>query len=153
MRFRYLEDIQQEAQWRAVALEMDAKGKYGLVVWGGPRITCEVELAVILLVHGGYLSGPSHVCVLTSERTCTIFATRRRTRANTRLTSRDTVEGDGILYSGRPVFINTWKPRSATISKGRLHSHIHRTSSALVPCQECRGMCLFITHRVSYGRC
>jgi len=56
---------------------------------------------------------------------------RLRTFTKAYLTSQETVAGDGIWYSGRPVFIRLQKPRSVTILKGRLFSDTQRTISAL----------------------
>src|SRR5271156_2665765 len=50
--------------------------------------------------------------------TCSIFAMRLRTWTKTFLTSRETVEGEGMWIWGRPVFINFMNPRSLTISMG-----------------------------------
>lgn len=63
--------------------------------------------------------------------TCSIFAMRLRTITKTFLTSWETVCGEGIGYSGRPVFMRLRKPRSLTILKGRLLSDTQRTISAL----------------------
>lgn len=63
--------------------------------------------------------------------TCNIFAMRLRTLTNTFLTSLETVCGEGMGYSGRPVFMRLRKPRSSTILNGRLLSDTQRTISAL----------------------
>jgi hypothetical protein len=47
------------------------------------------------------------------------------------LTSWETVSGEGMEYSGRPVFIRDRNPRSLTIWKGLLLSVTQRTISAL----------------------
>ncbi|KAF9541911.1 hypothetical protein CPC08DRAFT_448970 [Agrocybe pediades] len=46
---------------------------------------------------------------------CCMCAMRLRDFAKTIRTSRETVAGEGIWYSGLPVFIKLWKPRSLTI--------------------------------------
>lgn len=57
---------------------------------------------------------------------------RLRTLTKTFRTSCETVCGEGIGYSGRPVFMRLRKPRSVTILNGRLLSETQRTISALV---------------------
>lgn len=78
---------------------------------------------------------------------------RRRTRANTRLTSRDTVDGEGSTYSGRPVFINMTKPRSRTIAYGRLLSQIHRTIHDLGESEKGASQIQYVTYRASFDVC
>lgn len=56
---------------------------------------------------------------------------RLRTFTNTFRTSRETVSGEGMWYSGRPVFMRFWNARSFTILKGLLLSDTQRTISAL----------------------
>ena len=56
---------------------------------------------------------------------------RLRAPTKTCLTSWETVCGEGIGYSGRPVFMRLRKARSVTILKGRLLSDTQRTISAL----------------------
>ena len=63
--------------------------------------------------------------------TCNIFAMHIRTLMNAFRTSRETVSGEGMWYSGLPVLIRLRKPRSVTILKGRLFSETQRTISAL----------------------
>ena len=63
--------------------------------------------------------------------TCNIFAMRLQTLINTFLTSWETVSGEGMWYSGLPVFMSIWNPQSFTILKGRLLSDTQRTISAL----------------------
>jgi hypothetical protein len=46
--------------------------------------------------------------------------------------SRETVDGDGIYCSGRPVFIRLLYLESLTTSNGLMFSETHRTVSALV---------------------
>ncbi len=68
------------------------------------------------------------------QLTCNIFAMRWRVFARAFLTLCETVVGCGIQYMGRPVFMRTWNPWSATISNGQQLSVTHRTISALLEC-------------------
>lgn len=66
-----------------------------------------------------------------------ILAMCLRVLANTFFTSRETVAGYGMWYSGLPVFIRLWKPRSLTMLKGLLLSATHQTistSASLLVC-------------------
>ena len=42
--------------------------------------------------------------------TCNIFAICLQTLINTFLTSQETVSGEGMWYSGLPIFMSVWNP-------------------------------------------
>jgi hypothetical protein len=66
----------------------------------------------------------------------------------TRLTSRETVLGDGIYVPRHPVFIRQLNPRSATILNGRMLSATHRTISDLSKdCIHVLLFCFLIRHQ------
>jgi hypothetical protein len=120
--------IQQEGQGFTFPFKMYTDCDECTMVGRRPRISCERQLSPVVLecVLSELNSGIDH-----ATRTWSSFAIRPRTLANTRLTSRETVEGSGKYWVGRPVFISFLNPRSLTIEKGRLLSATQRTISAL----------------------
>ena len=62
--------------------------------------------------------------------TCNIFTMCLWALMNTFLTSWETISGEGMWYSGLPVFIRLWNPWSFTILKGHLFSDTQQTISA-----------------------
>jgi len=95
------------------------------------RIPCGSAMSM----HPSQSSGHRHVPATRNGYliafTCRIFAMRLQTCTNTSPTLRETIFGEGVWYSGLPVFIRLRKPRSFTILKGRLLSETQRTISAL----------------------
>jgi hypothetical protein len=88
-------------------------------------------VAKLSLPSYSFIVPVSHIHFYACSRTFNIFAIRFLVLAKTVLTSRETVDGDGTWYSGRPVFINDRNPRSLTILNGRAFSATQRTISAL----------------------
>lgn len=99
-----------------------------MVVGGSPRIGFKIQATIIFL----YILYYDPTLMLNFVLTCNILAIRARVRAKTSRTSRNTVEADGIKYSGWPVFMRHWNPQSLTILNGQLLSATQCTISALL---------------------
>ena len=127
--FRNFNDVQYYAQWLAILFQVNHKSNKCSVIGRCPCIHRKVQYTTVLLNFR--VSHLSYLVHQTFSLTCSILAILCRARANTIRTSWDTVDGEGMQQSGRPVFIKDRKPRSFTISKGRALSQTQRTISAL----------------------
>ena len=124
----HLDDIQKHWNGNTCIFKMHGHSNVRFVVWRGPWVSRKVQSTDMFLTPQKWVFFFFESLALL---TCNIFVMRLRTLINTFLTSRETVSGEGMWYSGLPVFMSIWNPRSFTILKGRLLSDTQRTISAL----------------------
>jgi hypothetical protein len=90
--FRHLNNIQNQAHCLPVLFKMNGYCHKSLVIGRSPGVSSKIQAAFIVLATCEHIC--SFYCF--SLLTCIILAIRFRTFANTSLTSRDTVDGDGM---------------------------------------------------------